>query len=139
MSTRPLLGAAVAICSRSARIGALSPMISVRRSSCSRSEAFSRSRRPCSRARVTVTNVFSSDSGFSMKSQAPRRVALIAVSMVPWPEIMTTVVSGRRRLSSARVSRPSMRGIQMSRKTRSGISSATIFRASAPEPATLTR
>ena len=68
ISTRPLVGAAVAICSRSARIGSLSPMISVRSSRRSRREAFSRSSRPCSSARVTVISVFSSESGFSMKS-----------------------------------------------------------------------
>jgi len=52
----------------SARIGSLSPMISVRSSRRSRREAFSRSSRPCSSARVTVISVFSSESGFSMKS-----------------------------------------------------------------------
>ena len=35
----------------------------------------------------------SSESGFSRKSYAPSLVALTAVSMVPWPEMMTT--SGR--------------------------------------------
>ena len=68
MSTRPVLGAAVAMASRSSRMGALSPMISVRTSSRALRLAFSRSSRPCSSARVTLTSVFSSDSGFSMKS-----------------------------------------------------------------------
>ena len=82
-STRPVVGAAVAICSRRPRIAALSPMISVRCPRVSRSAVFSRARRACSSARAAVTSVFSSASGFSMKSQAPRRVALTAVSIVP--------------------------------------------------------
>ena len=68
ISTRPVLGAAVAMCSRSRRITSLSPMISARSSRRARSAAFSRSRRPCSSARLIVISVFSSDSGFSMKS-----------------------------------------------------------------------
>ena len=74
-----------------------------------------------------------------MKSYAPSRVAFTAVSIVPWPEIMTTIASGRRRLTSASVSRPSMRSIQTSRKVRSGASSVTSRSASAPLPTAVTR
>ena len=68
ISTRPLVGAAVAICSRSTRNTTLSPTISVRWSRLARSAAFSRSSRACSRARLTVSSTFSRDRGFSMKS-----------------------------------------------------------------------
>ena len=64
---------------------------------------------------------FASDSGFSTKSKAPRRVASTAVSTVPWPDIITT---GQPSAASADHSRssvmPSMSGIQMSSSTRSG-------------------
>jgi hypothetical protein len=40
-------------------------------------------RRGVSSARSTVDRSFASDSGFSMKSTAPRRVASTAVSTVP--------------------------------------------------------
>src|SRR5437899_687110 len=59
--------------------------------------------------------------------------------MVPWPEIITTVASGRRRFISASVSSPSRPGIQMSRKTRSGFSSGRSATASAPVPTAVTR
>src|SRR5690242_10987423 len=59
--------------------------------------------------------------------------------MVPWPEIMTTAVSGRTRFISARVSSPSMPGIQMSRKMTSGVSSCSRAIASSPEPTAVTR
>ncbi len=49
-----------------------------------------RLRLPASSARSTVRSSFCSDSGFSTKSKAPRRVASTAVSTVPWPDIMTT-------------------------------------------------
>ena len=39
---------------------------------------------------MTTSSVFSSESGFSTKSCAPRRTAFTAVSIVPWPEITTT-------------------------------------------------
>ena len=42
-------------------------------------------RRPASSARSTVRSSLASDSGFSTKSKAPRRVASTAVSTVPWP------------------------------------------------------
>ena len=60
--------------------------------------------------------IFSSESGFSMKSKAPSLVARTAVSIVPWPEIMMTA-GGRgcacKRLSA---SSPSMPGSQTSRR-----------------------
>src|SRR4029450_13108281 len=59
--------------------------------------------------------------------------------MVAWPEIITTVVSGWRCLISASASRPSMPGIQISRKMRSGVSSASLVRASGAEPTAVTR
>ena len=78
-------------------------------------------RRPASSARSTVRSSFASDSGFSTKSKAPRRVASTAVSTVPWPDIMTT---GQPSVAAADHSRssvmPSTSGIQMSSSTRSG-------------------
>src|SRR5215475_6354741 len=59
--------------------------------------------------------------------------------MVPWPEMMTTVTSGRRRFISASVSNPSLPGIQISRKARSGTSSVSWVSASAPLPTAVTR
>src|SRR5688572_23962104 len=59
--------------------------------------------------------------------------------MVPWPGIMTTATSGRTRLMPASVSRPSRPGIQMSRNTTSGDSSASTPRASLPLPTAVTR
>src|SRR5439155_19957560 len=53
--------------------------------------------------------------------------------------MMTTTASGRARLISARVSRPSSRSIQMSRKVSSGSSSAKNRSASAPLPTAETR
>src|SRR5205807_1393562 len=47
ISTRPVVGAAVVICSRSTRIAALSPTISARCSKLARRAAFSRSSRAC--------------------------------------------------------------------------------------------
>ncbi len=59
-----------------------------------RGRAFARSdsrlRRPASSARSTVRSSLASDSGFSTKSKAPRRVASTAVSTVPCPDIITT-------------------------------------------------
>jgi len=63
-------------------------MGAARLDACERSDR--RLRRPASRARSTVRSSFVSDSGFSTKSKAPRRVASTAVSTVPWPDIITT-------------------------------------------------
>ncbi len=49
-----------------------------------------RLRLPASSARSTVRSSLVSDSGFSTKSNAPRRVASTAVSTVPCPLIITT-------------------------------------------------
>src|SRR6266446_5275130 len=53
--------------------------------------------------------------------------------------MMTTTASGRARLISASVSRPSIRSIQMSRNVSSGSSSAKNRSASAPLPTAETR
>jgi hypothetical protein len=66
-------------------------------------------------------------------------VAFTAVSMVACPEIITTAVSGRRCFISARASSPSIPGIQMSRKTRSGASSTRRAKASSAELTEVTR
>ena len=96
-------------------------------------------RRPASSARSTVRSSFASDSGFSTKSKAPRRVASTAVSTVPWPDIMTT---GQPSVAAADHSRssvmPSMSGIQMSSSTRSGTCRAREARACAALAATST-
>src|SRR2546426_6115287 len=60
-------------------------MISARPARLSRSAAFSRASRACSSARVTMSSVFSRESGFSIKSYAPSFVAFTAVSIVPCP------------------------------------------------------
>src|SRR5690606_24894330 len=64
--------------------------------------------------------------GFSMKSYAPRRIAETAVSMLPWPEIITTGRLGCMVLISSSRARPSRRDpcSQMSRKTSRGTRSA---------------
>ena len=81
-------------------------------------------------ARSTVRSSLDSDSGFSTKSNAPRRVASTAVSTVPWPDIITT---GQSSLVTADHSRsrvmPSVSGIQMSSSTRSGMARARDARA----------
>ena len=59
-------------------------------------------RLPASSARSTVRSSFCSDSGFSTKSKAPRRVASTAVSTVPWPDIMTTGQNLRGRARTIR-------------------------------------
>ena len=69
----------------------------------------------------TVRSNFAIDNGFSIKSNAPRRVASTAVSTVPCPDIITT---GHTKLSSSAHSLnkviPSISGIQISRSIRSG-------------------
>ena len=59
------------------------------------------------------------ESGFSRKSKAPSLVARTAVSMVPWPEIMTTTGRSEAGIFWMRssASRPSMPGSQMSSRT----------------------
>ena len=69
----------------------------------------------------TTTQHLSIDSGFSRKSKAPSLVACTAVSMVPWPEIMTTTGRSADGISWMRVSvsMPSMPGSQISSSTSS--------------------
>jgi hypothetical protein len=84
----------------------------------------------CLSAFCTVDNSFCRAIGFSRKSKAPKRVASTAVSMVPCPDIITT---GMFRCPAAchSLSRemPSVSGIQMSSRTRSGRNSLRTRRA----------
>jgi uncharacterized membrane protein len=90
-------------------------------------------------AALAVAVFLTSPAWFGGATPGGDRVAFTAVSIVAWPEIMTTTASGRSRLILPSVSSPSMRSIQTSRKVRSGGSSATSRSASAPLPAALTR
>ena len=95
--------------------------------------------RPDSSARSTTRSSFASDSGFSTKSKAPRRVASTAVSTVPWPHIITTGHRSAAWLDHSRSSvMPSVSGIQMSSSTRSGSWRARAARAWAASAATST-
>ncbi len=96
--------------------------------------------RPDSSARSTVRSSLASDTGFSMKSKAPRRVASTAVSTVPWPDIITTGQGRRSSLVDHSRSRlmPSASGIQMSSSTRSGLTVSRWRRACAAFAAELT-
>ena len=77
--------------------------------------------RPPASALPTVASSFGRLIGFSRKSNAPMRVASTAESMVPWPDIITTgMVSKPLPAHSLRSVMPSVSGIQMSSKTRSG-------------------
>ena len=69
-----------------------------------RSRLFSSSRRDSFTVFSTVTSSFSVESGFSRKSTAPRRVARTAISMLAWPEIITTgaVDAGRFQIGQQR-------------------------------------
>ena len=73
------------------------------------SDAFSRRRREVSIARRITTINWSMLKGFSMKSYAPCLIAATAISMLPWPEMITTGTSGLSRLTAFRMSIPSMR------------------------------
>ena len=114
MRTRPLVGAAIAICSRSSRMLWLSPTITSRRSAVARRARFSASRLRWRSALRTTSIVLSSDSGFSTKSKAPILIARTADSTLPWPEMTITSASTRRWRSAASVSSPSMPGSQTS-------------------------
>jgi hypothetical protein len=87
-----------------------------------------------------VRSSFCSDSGFSTKSKAPRRVASTAVSTVPWPDIITTGQddSAAAPDHSRSSVMPSVSGIQMSSNTRSGNCRAREARAWPASPATST-
>ena len=54
------------------------------------SRMFSSDSERCARPFFTTTVTFSTESGFSRKSNAPSLVAFTAASMQPWPEIITT-------------------------------------------------
>ena len=75
----------------------------------------------CFSAAVTVLSSFCSAMGFSKKSNAPIRVASTAVSMVPWPDIITTgILSNPALPHSLSKLIPSQSGIQISNNTKSG-------------------
>jgi hypothetical protein len=72
-------------------------------------------------ARAMVDSSLESPIGFSRKSNAPMRVASTAVSIVPWPDIMTTgIVSSELEPHSRNSVTPSVSGIQMSSSTSAG-------------------
>ena len=77
--------------------------------------------RPPARALPTVARSLGRLMGFSRKSKAPMRVASTAESIVPCPDIITPgIVSSPEPAHSFRRVMPSVSGIQMSRRTRSG-------------------
>ena len=121
-STVALVGAARLIASQIRRSAALSPTIWCRASTARFSDRFSSRRRSLSSAFLTVTRMRSLPSGFSMKSIAPRLVALATASFVACPEMTTTGSDSRAACIRCSTSRPSMPGILMSRNTRSGAS-----------------
>ena len=86
----------------------------------------------CLSAFFTVSSNFCRAIGFSRKSVAPMRVASTAESIVPCPDIITTGMV-RRPLADHSLSNeiPSVSGIQMSSRTRSGRFSARSLRAAA--------
>src|SRR6266571_3244987 len=65
-------------------------------------------------------------------------MALTAVSRPPWAVTMMTMISSSNSLTFSSTSRPEMPGICISRRTSSGCSSRTSFRASSPLPAVRT-
>jgi hypothetical protein len=82
--------------------------------------------RPC----CTAFSNFCSAIGFSRKLRAPMRVASTAVSMVACPDIMMTgMVSRPSRCHSLSRVTPSVSGIQISSRTRSGAPAARASRA----------
>src|SRR5688500_17960980 len=93
-STRLPVGATRSIAWRSWVIAAERPSRSAGPPTRARSSSFSRRSRAFSSARSRVTSRRSALNGFSMKSKAPRLMALTAVSMLPWPLIITTGRSG---------------------------------------------
>ena len=98
----------MAICWRSAFIGMLSPAMTLLKASCFFRSRFSLRRRFDSIAFLTRIRVFSSERGFSRKSNAPSFVARTAVSIVPWPEIIKTSGAFSSSRMRSRVSSPSM-------------------------------
>src|SRR5665213_3376733 len=82
----------------------------------------SRFKRDVSSARVATRMRRSDLKGFSMKSYAPRLIAATAVSILPWPEIITTGTSAWSRLTCSSNCSPSslLPCSQISRNTRCG-------------------
>ena len=138
MSTRPSVGATIEICFLSARIDTESPTISYSWPIFSERLDVSRSSSCWRMAFRTVSTVFSSESGFSMKSNAPSLVAFTAVSMFPWPEIIITASSCPRARSFSSVSRPSMPGSHMSSSMQPKRSDSVSSRHSSPVAAQTT-
>ncbi len=93
-STRLPVGATRSIAWRNWAMAAERPIKSAGPPTRARNSSFSRRRRAFSSARSIVTSRRSALNGFSMKSKAPRLMALTAVSMLPWPLIITTGTSG---------------------------------------------
>ena len=131
-STRPLVGAAIATCSRNWTIASLSPTMVRRRSTRARRSRFSASRVRCRMALRTTRTVFSSESGFSTKSYAPILIARTADSMLPWPEITITWASTCRSRRRVSVASPSIPGSQMSSTMTSKLLRVTRSRQASP-------
>ena len=84
---------------------------------------------------VTVLSTRSGLKGLTMKSLAPERMA--SMTMVSWPmaEHMTTLALPSAARMAFRASRPSMLGVVMSMRTRSGFRELYFSTASAPSTA----
>ena len=89
-------------------------------------------------ALLTVRSSWPSDTGFSMKSSAPSRVASTAVSTVACPDIMTTGPSEPESAHSLSREMPSVSGIQMSSSVRSKLLLRRASRARAASSAVVT-
>ena len=87
----------------------LLPVSSVSVPARSRSSAFSLASRAASSARRVTSSSRSDLNGFSMKSYAPCWMAATAVSMVPWPLIITTGTCGSSVWMVLRIPNPSSR------------------------------
>ncbi len=98
----------------------------------------SRARRS-STAPFTVASTDSGVSGFSMKWNAPSRVASTASWSVARPLIITTGTSGRRSASCRSAVSPSVRGMARSRSTTSGSSVTARSTPAPPSSASATR
>ena len=116
-STRAAEGPASPICSTSRRSAGEPPTSGVAHDA--RSRWFSDSSARAEVALRSTTSRRSSDSGFSRKSYAPRRVACTAVSTFAWPLIITTDVSGACSWISASRSSPLSPGNHTSSSTTS--------------------
>src|ERR1044072_5128695 len=94
--------------------------------------AFINSSRCWRSALRTVSTVFSIESGFSMKSNAPSFVARTAVSMFPCPDMITTAASDPAARSCLKVSSPSIPGSQTSSRMQPYARFPSAFRHSSP-------